>query len=389
MQLPGCLSMMRIAHVTATFPPHYTGTGMVCYYNALGLARLGHQVTVFTAANPPGNFTYPKEITVHRLPILFRIGNAPLLPDLLRIIGFDLIHLHHPFIFGAEMIWTNSRLRNTPYIITHHNDLKDNGIKGKVFSWYSSVSTPMVFNGAAKCAVVSLDHATHSRYRNHIFNNRSKYVEIHNGVDTGMFSPEVDGKNIRVENGIRDDAFVLLFIGALDLAHHYRRVDLLINSLKELDDKSVHLIVVGDGEQANIYREMAANLSLSPQIHFLGKVPHHELPPVYAAADIFILPSVIQEAFPLVVLEAMACGKPVIVSNLPGVRSMINDGENGYLVQPGNLQDLVKKINILLTSSEKRRDFATCGRLKVNKHYTWEVIVLQLENLYKRTLESI
>jgi glycosyltransferase involved in cell wall biosynthesis len=379
---------MRIAHVTVTFPPNYTGTGMVCYYNALGLARLGHQVTVFTAAQPLGKFTYPKEITVHRLPILFRIGNAPLLPNLISIDGFDLIHLHHPFIFGAEMIRIISRLRNIPYILTHHNDLRDNGVKGKIFDLYSSFSTPVVFNGAAKCAVVSLDHATHSRYRNYVFNNPTKFVEIPNGVDTKIFSPDVDGKKIRIENGIRDDAIVLLFIGVLDLAHHYRRVDLLINSLKKLNDKSIHLIVVGDGKEANKYRELVDNLGLTSLVHFLEKVPHNELPPVYAAADIFILPSVIQEAFPLVVLEAMACGKPVIVSNLPGVRSMIDDGENGYLVQPGNLHDLVNKIKLLLASSDRRREFGVRGRSKINKQYTWEVIILQLEKLYMKTLES-
>ena len=112
---------MRVAHVTATFPPHYTGTGMVCYYNALGLARLGHEVTVFTADYPPGDYTYPEEITVRRLLAMFRIGNAPLLPGLLGLKEFDIIHLHHPFIFGAELIWAVSKVRKIPYIITDHH----------------------------------------------------------------------------------------------------------------------------------------------------------------------------------------------------------------------------------------------------------------------------
>ena len=67
---------------------------------------------------------------------------------------------------------------------------------------------------------------------------------------------------------------------------------------------------------------------------------------------------------------------------------MIDDGENGYLVQPGNLQDLVNKIQLLLASPDKRREFGACGRSKVNKQYTWEVIVPQLEKLYVKALES-
>jgi glycosyltransferase involved in cell wall biosynthesis len=379
---------MRIAHVTATFPPQFTGTGMVCYYNAFGLAQLGHEVTVFTAANPSGSFTYPKEFTVKRLPILFRFGNAPCLPNLFRISGFDLIHLHHPFIFGAELIWTNSRLRNSPYIITHHNNLMDDGVKGKVFDLYSSLSIPIVFKSAAKCAFVSLEHATHNGYKELISSDRQKYLEIPNGVDPELFSPNGGGQKIRAKLGIRDDELILLFVGVLDLAHHYRRVDLLINSLKVLDDTSAHLIIVGNGRRSKNYRELVVELGLTSRIHFLGKIPHHELPAIYAAADIFVLPSVIQEAFPLVVLEAMACGKPVIVSNLPGVRSMVSDGKNGFLVQPGNLQDLVNKINILLASPDKRLKFGICGRAKVENLYSWQVIIPQLESIYMETLSS-
>ncbi len=79
---------MRIAQVTATFPSHHTGTGMVSYHNAFGLARLGHQATVFTADHPPGDYAYPEEIAVRRLPVVFRIGNAPLLPGLLGLQSF-------------------------------------------------------------------------------------------------------------------------------------------------------------------------------------------------------------------------------------------------------------------------------------------------------------
>ena len=59
---------MRIAHVTATFLPYYSGTGMVCYYNALELARRGHKVAIYTSSHPPGDYSYPSEIDVHRLP---------------------------------------------------------------------------------------------------------------------------------------------------------------------------------------------------------------------------------------------------------------------------------------------------------------------------------
>ena len=74
---------MRIAHVSATFPPYYGGTGNVCYHNARVLAERGHDVHVFTA-DWPGERDDPPGVTVHRLKPLFRIGNAPVLPQLSR-----------------------------------------------------------------------------------------------------------------------------------------------------------------------------------------------------------------------------------------------------------------------------------------------------------------
>ena len=99
------VNALRIAHVTATFPPYQAGTGIVCYHNARELARRGHVVHVYTASY--GDAPAQEDLdgfTIHRLPALFRFGNAPCLPRLLKIKDFDIIHLHHPFIFGAELI---------------------------------------------------------------------------------------------------------------------------------------------------------------------------------------------------------------------------------------------------------------------------------------------
>ena len=100
---------MKIAHVTATFPPNFTGTGVVCYHNCLELGKLGHDVTVLTANYPKVEYEYPDILNVKRLDPLFRIGNGPFLPGLLKIKGFDIVHLHYPFFFGSEMIYLRSK----------------------------------------------------------------------------------------------------------------------------------------------------------------------------------------------------------------------------------------------------------------------------------------
>src|SRR6185437_943323 len=120
--------IVRIALVTATFPPYLAGTGNVCYHNALGLAAAGHDVTVFTAGYPPVGQTDPEGVTVRRLPVVFRLGNAPVLPGLLGMGRFDLVHLHYPFYFGSEMVLLKSLVNHVPYVVTYHQDVLLGGL---------------------------------------------------------------------------------------------------------------------------------------------------------------------------------------------------------------------------------------------------------------------
>ena len=90
---------MRIAHVTATFPPYWGGTGNVCYYNARELSRRGHEVHVFTAGVKDAPAEEKMEgVFVHRLKPLIQFGNAFFIPGLVKLKRFDIIHLHYPLL---------------------------------------------------------------------------------------------------------------------------------------------------------------------------------------------------------------------------------------------------------------------------------------------------
>lgn len=379
---------MRLAHVTATFPPYQGGEGNVCFYTARELARRGHQVTVFTVETGE-DFDYPQEINICRLPPLITIGNASFLPGLLQINQFDIIHLHHPFIFGAELIWTVSKLRGIPYIITHHNDLIGNGLRYYLFKAYSVFSTRLVFSGSKKFAVVSLDHAKNCLITPRLRNRWLDVVEVPNGVDADTFRPGLDGASLRRANGISEEEKVVLFVGTLDRAHHYRRVDKLIEAIRILEDRNLYLWIVGDGDQRIIYQKLAIESGMNENIHFLGRVDHQHLPDVYAAADIVVLPSQIQESFGIVLIEAMACGKPVLASNLPGIRTVLTDGWDGFLVKAGEAIDLAKKIRQLLDDPSLRRVMGQRGRAKIEAKYTWSKVVDRLECIYATVMENM
>lgn len=377
---------LRIAHVTATFPPYLGGTGNVCYHNALELARRGHEVHVFTAARPLAGHQDPPEFTVHRLRPLVSLGNAPLLPGLLRLDRFDIIHLHYPFIFGAELIWASAKAQGIPYVITHHNDLIGDGLRRYLFDSYSALVTRLVFGGAHKFAVVSRDHAAACRLTPLLRRRWDDVAEVPNGVDTDRFRPGLDGTAVRQQYGIPEGAKVILFVGALDRAHHFKGVPYLLRALERLRRTDAVLLLAGDGDLRPALAQLAGDLGVADRVCFAGGVPHDRLPLYYAAAEVTVLPSFPPESFGLVLIEAMACGRPVVAHNIPGVRSVVSDGTDGLLAQPGDVDDLAATIETILGNPALGAQMGAAGRHKVEARYDWRHIGAALERVYLEAL---
>lgn len=378
---------MKIAHVTATFPPYQGGTGNVCYYNALELGKLGHQVTVFTAAHPPGQYTYPAAFEVRRLPVTFRIGNAPLLPGLLGIKDFDIIHLHYPFIFGAELVRLAALIRSIPFIITHHNDLIGDGARAKLFANYQLISAWTTVRHARYVCAVSLDHYNSSNLRASMNGNGPPAFEIPNGVDTDLFSP-AGATDVRERYQIPHDAKLALFVAALDRAHHFKGLEQLLRAMKSLDD-TTWLLIAGDGDLRAEYERQAEALGISRRTVFAGAIDHDQLPPFFRAADVTVLPSSPPESFGLVLIESMACGIPVIASDIPGVRTVVADGIDGYLVAEGDVAALSDRLRDMLALPDAHQAaMGQAGRRKVEERYAWEQIGARLEEVYRDVLRQ-
>lgn len=378
---------MRIAHVTATFPPYYAGTGMVCYRSAAELARLGHEVTVLTASYGRDDAAAPEGVRVRRLTPAFRIGNAPMLPRLLAAERFDVIHLHYPFIFGAELIRLRSWLTGVPYVLTHHNDLIGDGARGRLFDAYARLTAPIVLGGARKLAAVSLDHAANCRLGGLFRRRWHDVVEIPNGVDTELFHPHANSAAVRERLGIGQQDRVVLFVGAMDRAHHFKGVEHLLAALARLSDRHVVGLLVGEGDLRPRFEAEAARLGLADRARFVGGVPHEQLAPYYAAADVVVLPSFPPESFGMVLIEAMACGVPVVAHNIPGVRSVVRHGETGLLVAPGQTDDLASAIGALVADAPLREAMGARGRADVVERFTWPAIARRLVSLYEQVVE--
>lgn len=381
---------MRVAHLTATFFPYPSGTGRVCLQNALGAARLGCDVTVITSAvkdesvidDPPG-------LTVHRLPAAFKVGNAPLLPGLFRMAKYDIVHLHYPFVFGQEILHAVAGLRRIPVVITYHQDLILSGMMGRMVALHEKTVGRLILTRANRLLVTSRDYFNASRIARFFKPDDPRVTEMPNGVDTSRFTTDVDTAGIRSMYGFAEDDVVLAFCGGMDTPHYFKGVDVLLNAAARVDAPNLRLMLIGDGDLRARYMEEARRLGLGERAVFCGRVPDSDLPRHYAAADFLVLPSTTMgEAFGIVLLEAMAAGKPVIASNLPGVRTVVNSGVDGFLAAPNDVDDLAARIRDMLDAGDRRKVMGRAGRDKVVAKYDWSRINERLVDVYREVVDG-
>lgn len=236
--------------------------------------------------------------------------------------------------------------------------------------------------------MTSVDYGENSLIGPIIRRINDKVMEMPNGVDTLRFHPNVDAGDVRSGYGIGPDDKVMIFVGGLDAPHYFKGVEILLQAIKRVDYEHFKVMIVGDGDLRPRYIKMSELLGLTDRVTFCGRVSDEMLPAHYAAADFHVLPSLTMgEAFGIVLLEAMATGKPVIASNLPGVRSVVDVGEDGFVSTPNDVDDLASKIRQMLDlNDDKRAAMGMSGRAKVERKYAWPQIIEKLEKTYKDVL---
>jgi glycosyltransferase involved in cell wall biosynthesis len=144
------------------------------------------------------------------------------------------------------------------------------------------------------------------------------------------------------------------------------------------------LILIGDGEEKERLEALSIKLGIQKSVQFIGEVPHEQIPSYMQQADIFVLPS-ISEGFPSVILEAMACGLPIVASRVGGIPDIITNDTNGYLVEVKDSTDLANKMIILLQDDVLRKKISDNNRLLVKK-YSWENVIFELEKIYELSI---
>ncbi len=386
------MQALRVAHLTATFPPYPGGAGNTAYRFAKGQAERGHHVEVFTA-DAEGEAPDPGRAIVHRIKPRFAIGNAPLLPELARLDGFDVVHIHYPFIFGSELTLL-ARLRKSrrraALIVHYKNRLLGSGPRGALFEGYEHSVAPALIRAADRILVLSEDHARSVSYlRKALERTPDRVIEMPNGVDTDLFSPGQDADGVRAELGIGGDAVVVAFVATLDRAHHFKRLDVAIEALARARSRELHLLVAGGGELLDGFRALAREAGVGNRVHFLGSVPHRRLPAVLRACDLFALTTEPPESFGIVLIEALACGLPAMATDYPGVRAVIDEGETGFLVPAGDSAAAAEALDRLVQlGAEGRARMGTEGRRRCLERWAWPALLDRMDAAYEEAIAA-
>jgi glycosyltransferase involved in cell wall biosynthesis len=381
----------KLCVVTHTFLPNVGGIERVVYEQCKRLMQKRFETMVLTHRNYTAkNYVFGgiKVQCYDSLNIGFRLGIPYAIPQVSSLATFletiksnNLIHVHgHPYLssFLAAKI---AKRYSKPLVLTQHNTfIEYNNIWDTAERLNDLVIGKQVLNEVDKIIVVS--NAT----RNYILSldaDPEKIEVVHNGVDLDRFKPisEIKGE-MRKKLSIPEDVIVVLTVRRLV---YKNGIDTLLESAALVVKKNPRLVfvVVGKGPDFEEVKERMAHLGIQRNFRLTGFVSDKDLPLYYNVADLFALPSKSGEGLPLVVLEAMACGLPVIATNVGGTSEVMSE-DYGKLVPPNSPESLAEAV--IEFSHKDLAMLKKKSRMIMEQKYSWDKNVDKLGEIYEELI---
>ena len=357
--------------------------GVVNHIMSLGshLAQMGHEVKFIAPASSPITTLGDRFIHIGKpraIPVSGSVARVTISPrlstritEMLEKEKFDIIHLHEPLM--PMLCTTVLRMSRTANVGTFH------AFNGKGYNiakpfgpilfkrWFSKLDGHVAVSKPAK------------QFVNKYF--PADYNIIPNGIDTRHFSPKV-----APIDELCDGKLNILFVGRLEKR---KGADYLLRAYERVkrDIPNSRLIIVGPGTKLRDKYEKQVKKRSLKDVVFVGRTSHEELPRYYKTADVFCTPATGWESFGIVLLEAMAVGKPIVASNIEGYASILTHGAEGLLVPPKDEKSLAQALTSLLNDEKLRQEMGAKGILKA-KEYDWKNVAQRVEALYGKVLSE-
>jgi len=363
----------------------YGGSVLATYYLVQEIVKKNHIASVFSTSNDnKEQIERMENLIIYRYPRLLDVYSSNFAIDLFRkplLNDVQIIHVSFDIPPSPLAGYRFAKKKKVPFILTYHGD------------WDASFgSLPR------KIAVSAINHFLVDRILSladiiispsEYFSGNSPFLQkyrdktriIPNGLAIEAETSRVSKDQARDQLGIYHKN-VLLFVGSIN---SLKRPDILIRALSKVIETNPDILCyfLGNGDISK-YRDYAAKLGVRDHVKFTGYIKERKSLYFYAS-DIFILPSD-RECFPLVILEAMSFGIPVIATRVGGIPDLVSEGKNGLLFNPGDWKKLAGYINELLSDEAYSQKLGQGGKESVTE-YQWSCIADKTERLYRELLE--
>lgn len=394
------INLMKILQVTPYFYPNtvYGSIGSIAYNLSKRLIARRQEVTVYTTdANDKHSRLSAvkgiKDIGGIKIHYIKNISNLLAFNQRLfmpvgmvltakNIKGFDIIHLHDFRTFQNIVVYHFARRYDIPYVLQAHGTVPRIIEKQGLKKSFDVLWGHKILQNARK--LIALNKKEKEQYKN-MGVNENKIEILPNGIEFSEYEDLPTKGEFRKKYSIGYDEKVILFLGKI---HKVKGLDLLVKSFADLLKLLVNtrLIVVGpDFGYLRSLRKLTTALKISDKVLFTGPLYQRDKLEVYIDADIYVLPSV-SDAMPMTVIEACACGTPVIVTDRCGIAQWVH-GNAGYVVQR-NEDQLKTALLKLLDNKSLRIKFGENARRLVQEHFEWRNIVSRITDLYQDVLSK-
>lgn len=278
--------------------------------------------------------------------------------------NFDLVLVNKPYDF--PLLWW----------------LRRQGFKG--VTAYNSGGTEFYFGDRYFATAVDLWLPCSAYNARQVTEHYRQPVNIlYNGVDVDQFYPQSGNPAVRQRFGIPESAVLVVSVGRLV---GWKGVQVVVEALAQTP--ALHFLIIGQGAMQESLARQAAQLGIADRIHFAGAVAHAELPQWLSAADIFVQPSIGEEAFGISVAEAMSCQLPVLASDQGGLREVMVHQETGYLLPAGQSTVWAEHLSQLANNKSERQRLGQQGRQRVINCFTWKSSASKLYQLVSPLLQE-
>src|SRR5437588_5369112 len=381
---------MRIMIVTDHYPPTIGGVPTVTHGLAHDFADRGHQVWVVAPSQGSRDERrLEHKVRVYRFSSFewpaYKALRIPFLPfvsirNLLKKSDPHIIHIHSPVVLGNIAQILAGGLRK-PVIVTNHYlpvNISPALSSDPVFSKpFSSISYSYLVNFCNRCEYVT---APTNTALNLLYDHglRAPAKVISNGIDLKKFTPGERSEQVLQRLNLPLDRQIVLHVNRL---YNEKRIDVLLDAAAKMKSNA-HIALAGAGPLEAELREQAERLNLGDRVSFLGFVRDADLLALRRSSEVFVIPSE-AELQSLSTMEAVACGLPVVAANSYALPELVHHGENGYLFQPGNSDELATYLDTLLTDAPLRAQMGQKSLEIIAKHDRAQVLD-QWESLYRR-----